>query len=75
LRRIFAEHGGKLGESGSAQWMFTRRATPDGGIEYVPKTPYIISDKNVVNQLQALFDALDNHQDVKEIYSNAQFSS
>lgn len=72
LRRIFAEHGGKLGESGSAQWMFTRAATPEGGIEYVPKSSVAVHDPETARALRALFDALDDQQDVKEIYSNAQ---
>jgi YebC/PmpR family DNA-binding regulatory protein len=71
LRKIFTEHGGKLGESGSAQWMFTRTPTAEGGIEYLPKAPLVINDPETVRALRAFFTALDDQQDVKEIYSNA----
>lgn len=74
LRHIFSEHGGKLGESGSAQWMFNRTVT-ESGIEYVPKSQMAVTDPGTVQALRALFDALDDQQDVKEIYSNARILS
>lgn len=74
LRRIFSEHGGKLGERGSAEWLFTRTSTAEGGIEYLPKSPIAVDDPKAVQTLRSFFDALDDQQDVKEIYSSAQIS-
>ncbi len=72
LRKIFSEHGGKLGETGSAQWLFDRVLT-ENGIEYIPKSKIEITDQETINSLKSLFEALDDQQDVKEIYSNAEF--
>jgi YebC/PmpR family DNA-binding regulatory protein len=73
LRQIFSEHQGKLGEAGSAQWMF-ERVLQENAIEYVAKSPVEIQDPDTVKKLQTLFEVLDEHPDVKEIYSNANFS-
>lgn len=70
LRNIFADHGGKLGESGSAQWLFNRIVTEEG-IEYVAKSPFVIQDQETAQTLRALLEALDDHQDVKAVYTNA----
>lgn len=73
LRRIFSEHGGKLGETGSAKWMFDR-ITKEDGMEYVPRSPVAIEKIDDAKAIESLFFALDEHQDVKDIYSNARFS-
>jgi YebC/PmpR family DNA-binding regulatory protein len=70
LRRIFSECGGKLGESGSAKWLFTPQAT-EGEIVYIPKSKIQINDPDMINKIQSFFDKLDEQEDVKEIYSNA----
>jgi YebC/PmpR family DNA-binding regulatory protein len=72
LRQIFSERQGKLGGSGSAQWMF-ERVLKESAIEYIAKSPIEIQDPDTIKKLQALFEALDEHPDVKEIYSNARF--
>jgi YebC/PmpR family DNA-binding regulatory protein len=71
LRQIFSEHQGKLGESGSAQWMF-ERVVKESALEYIAKSPVEIQDPDTIRKLQAFFEALDEHPDVKEIYSNAK---
>lgn len=73
LRRIFSEHEGKLGETGSAKWMF-EPAAKESGIEYIAKSYIEINDPVQIKRIESLFDALDEHPDVKEIYSNAKFS-
>jgi YebC/PmpR family DNA-binding regulatory protein len=70
LRHIFAEHGGKLGGPGSAAWLFDRTPS-ESGVEYIAKAPVAITDPATAKALEALFNALDEHPDVKEIYSNA----
>lgn len=71
LRNIFSAHGGKLGGTGSAQWLFERVSIPEG-VDYVPKTKIAVADQEVERELRALFDLLDEHPDVKEFYSNAE---
>lgn len=39
-------------------------------LDLIPKTPIEITDEKIKNQLEKLLDALDEHDDVNEIYSN-----
>jgi len=48
-------------------------ATKESGIEYVAKSNIEINDPAAIKAIESLFDALDQHPDVKEIYSNAKF--
>ena len=73
LRQIFAKHQGKLGESGSAKWAF-EPIMKKSGIEYIAKSYIEINDPLAIKTLESLFDALDEHPDVKDIYSNAKLS-
>jgi transcriptional/translational regulatory protein YebC/TACO1 len=49
------------------------RVLKESAIEYIAKSPIEIQDPDTIKKLQALFEALDEHPDVKEIYSNARF--
>jgi len=44
----------------------------DTGFEWRPKNKIKIEDKNVKKQIETLFDAIDAHDDVNEIYSNME---
>lgn len=44
----------------------------DTGFEWRPKNKIKIEDENVKDQVLALFDAIDAHDDVNEIYSNME---
>lgn len=44
----------------------------DAGFEWKPKNKIKIEDEKVKKQIEALFDAIDAHDDVNEIYSNME---
>ncbi len=62
LRNIFSRHNGSLGESGSTAYIFS----PD------PENPnFSISlDSDQKDKVVALYDELDEHDDVTAVYSN-----
>ena len=62
IKHLLIEHGGKLGEQGSAMWAFDKK---DG--EYVPKFPLELSSDNT-KKLESLLEA---HDDVQEVYTNS----
>lgn len=65
IKKILSDHGAKLGGPGSASFMFRKE-----GADFVPNTPIQVSDEDK-QKLKKLFEALDDHEDVQEIYSNA----
>lgn len=62
IRRIFELHGGKLGEAGSAAYVFT---DPDN-----PTFDVLVTDPDAAKKVLALAGALDEQDDVQDIYSN-----
>lgn len=66
IKHLLSEHGGKLGTQGSAIWAFTK--TRD---EYVPNFPIELSESDN-KQFESLLEALDNQDDVQEVYSNVK---
>jgi len=64
VKNILNKFGGKLAEAGSVKYMFERQ-----GSEWVPKYPMEI-DSKTKEQLEKLFETLDDNDDVQEIYSN-----
>lgn len=67
LKKILSEHGGKFVETGSIQWMFRRE-----GADWVPNSPVKIEDENIKKKLVALYEALDDQQDVSDIYTSEE---
>lgn len=65
IKHILSNHGGKLAETGSVRYLFERIND-----EWKPKYSTEITDENIKQQLQKLFEALDENDDVNEIYSN-----
>jgi len=65
VRHILTKFGGKLAESGSVRYMFDKK-----GAEWLPKYPLEVSDDKTKKQLENLFEALDENDDIQEIYSN-----
>ena len=65
IKHILNKFGGKLAEAGSVKYMFDRK-----GEEWLPKYPMEITDEKTQTQLEKLFEALDDNDDVQEIYSN-----
>lgn len=64
IKRILSEHNAKIGTSGSVKWMFEYK---NG--EYLPKNLITLNEEQK-KELEKLFEALDEDEDVKEIYSN-----
>ena len=64
IKQIFLAHNAKFAEVNSIQWMFRRE-----GADWLPNSPMKIEDENAKKELAALYEALDEQQDVNEIYS------
>lgn len=65
IKHLLLEHGAKLGEQGSAAWAFNK-----DGKEFVAKYPVSLSPEDS-KQFENLLSALSDHDDVQEVYSNA----
>jgi len=64
IKHILAEHGGNLGAEGSVKWAFEKKDD-----EWVPTMPMELSDSDK-ESLEKLLEAIDNHDDVENIYTN-----
>lgn len=67
IRFAFTRNGGSLGGPGAAAYLFTR----NGG-EYTPQIALPLSDEQG-SEVQSLYDALIQDDDVEEVYTNAQW--
>lgn len=65
IKTILAKFGGKLGGIGSVMWNFERSDS-----EYKPKNTLEI-DENIRAQYEKILEALDEQDDVEEIYDNS----
>ncbi len=67
-------NNGKAVGEGGVRWMFDRKVKKDeaGSMEWIPKQEVELSDKDK-EACQKLFEALDESDDVQEIYSNVNF--
>jgi len=65
IRHILSKHGTELAASGAASWAFTKNGT-----EYEPNSTTEISDEDG-ERLTKLMEALDDHDDVQQVYTNA----
>ena len=65
IRHTLKQFGGKLAEGGSVLYLFNKKEN-----EWEPKYPLEISDQKIIGQVEKLFEALDENDDVQEIYSN-----
>lgn len=72
IKHLLAEHGAKLGGQGSAMWAFDKPARPAGGSgkDFVAKFPTTLSADDS-KKFESLLSALDDQDDVQEVYSNA----
>lgn len=64
IKKLLSAHNAKLATEGSVQWAFTK-----SGSEWIPKFPMEVSGQQRKG-LEKLFEALDDYEDVQEIYSN-----
>ncbi len=65
IRNILEKNNGKMGEVGSARWAFDN---PSTGV-WLAKFPQAISPEGET-KLNQLLEALENHEDVQNIYTN-----
>ncbi|PIS20709.1 hypothetical protein COT52_02325 [candidate division WWE3 bacterium CG08_land_8_20_14_0_20_43_13] len=63
LRRVFEQHGGRMVELGSASYIFANG--PDN-----PTFEVTVTDPDKVRKVIALADALEEHDDVSEVWAN-----
>ncbi len=68
IRTTLQKHEAKMGEMGSARWAF-EKASP--GARWTPKFTQTISD-NGADSLAALLEALEDLDDVQQIFENAE---
>jgi transcriptional/translational regulatory protein YebC/TACO1 len=71
IKITLRDHNGKWAESGSVQWAFERAGGP--GTEWTAKFPQDIPDEEK-ERLVDLLDALEENDDVQNVYSNINFS-
>lgn len=64
LKKILSDWEGKIVPVNSVEWLFERR-----GSDFEPKNPVTASGE-VKEKLAKLYEALDEHEDVEEIYDN-----
>lgn len=67
IRFLFSRHGGSLGGPGSVMYLFARQ-----GAEFVTTMPMEI-ESSQAGEVAALYDALQEDEDVEEVYTNAQW--
>jgi len=65
IKKILKDHSAKWAQPGSVLWAFEKDATG-----YHPKFPQTLSPKSE-GALLALFEALDDHDDIDELYTSA----
>ncbi len=65
IKHLLSEHGATLSSSGSAMWAFEK-----SGGKLKPKSAVSISEEDGV-KLSSLIEELENHDDVQEIFTNA----
>lgn len=66
LKHLLSEHGGSIATPGAAIWAFQKNA--EGKLE--PTSPIELSDEDA-QKMADLSDALEEHDDVSEVYTNA----
>ncbi|OGN27951.1 MAG: hypothetical protein A3A33_04300 [Candidatus Yanofskybacteria bacterium RIFCSPLOWO2_01_FULL_49_25] len=68
IRNILANHNSKMADEGSLNWQFDQKMSAEG-IEWVAKYPLAI-DTETQASIEALFEEMDNNEDVGSIFSN-----
>jgi len=64
IKHTLTRFGGKLADSGSVKYLFDKK-----GEDWQPKYPLEV-DQKITEQLEKLFEVLDENEDIQEIYSN-----
>jgi YebC/PmpR family DNA-binding regulatory protein len=66
LKHLVSKLGYQMAEPGAASWAFTKEHG-----EWIPTTTLPLSDEDA-DRLGDLVDALDEHDDVQQVYTNAE---
>lgn len=66
IKHILSEHGGSLGTQGSTAWAFTK----DEEGNFIPQATIPLSE-NDQEKLTGLIEEVEEHEDIKNIYHNA----
>ena len=70
IKQILSAHQGKLVNEGGSKWMFERKINQQtNNLEWLPKQEIKVSEKEQ-ELCNKLFESLDEHESVQEIYSN-----
>ncbi len=74
IKKILNEQGAKWAEPGSVRWAFSAEGGSASGGEphWKPKFPQTLSEEDA-NKLNILIEALEDHDDVQKVYTNAKF--
>jgi len=65
IKHILSNHNGKLAKVGSVKYLFEKQEN-----KWKAKYSTDITDEKIKSQLKKLFEALNENEDVSEIYSN-----
>ncbi len=68
IKTILRDHNGKWAESGSVQWAFEKK---DGA--WAAKFPQELADEEDRRKLITLLEAIEDNDDVQEVFSNVVF--
>jgi len=66
IKHILSAHQAKLAQAGSVKYLFEQKNS-----DWLPKYPMSVDEKTKA-QIEKLFEALDEQDDVQEIYSNLE---
>lgn len=67
IKHLLTQHGTEVAPPGSASWAFTKV-----GAAYVPNEPLTEVSGEDEEKLMAILEALDEHEDVQQIFTNAR---
>jgi len=69
IKQILNNYGAKPVGEGGVRWMFDKKIKEQGSMEWEPKQKVEVSDQDK-KSCEALFQALDEGEDVQKVYSN-----
>lgn len=73
IKKILGDHETKMAAEGSLDWMFERRINKELStqqLEFIALYPVTIEDQTILNKITQLMEALDDQDDVQNIYTN-----
>lgn len=67
IKHILSNHGGSLGTQGSTMWAFSKNENND----FIPNNTIPLSE-NDQEKIFNLMEEIEEHEDIKKVYSNAE---